>query len=112
MSIIVKVKGVDDFGKQGNGATATYQMHYPRPKKNDIMLFYYPTTNALGIYQMKEETSCYEDREGFSHYEGVMRRLNLDAGIEATVTMIKQQQPELGNAVEQELIAILNKYQK
>jgi len=79
MSIIVKVKGVDDFGKEAiNSKLSKYSQHYPRPRVNDIMIYYYPKGKngpSLGIYQMKEETEHYEDREGFQYCSGTMTNL-------------------------------------
>ena len=78
MSIIVKVRGVDDFGKEPiNSRLSRYSQHYPRPKVNDIMVYYIPKgTNgpSVGIYQVKEETEYYY-KDGFQYCTGTMTNL-------------------------------------
>ena len=82
MSIIVNVKGVDDFGKSKiNSGLSEYSLHYPRPRENDIMIYYYPKGTdgknirpSVGIYQMKEEVEHYS-KGGFQYCRGTMKNL-------------------------------------
>ena len=78
MSIYTFVKGVNNFGKeQVVGSLYKYNLHYPRPVKNDIMIYFYPNDRQLGIYQVQEETDYYF-KDGFQFCEGKMVRLIQD----------------------------------
>lgn len=74
MRIVTKVKGEDDYGRvKLYGNVYQYGHSYPRVEKGDFILYYSPTENSLGIYQVKEETEYYF-KDGYQYCEGNMIR--------------------------------------
>jgi len=109
MAIITKVKGYDDFGKRIlSGHNYEYEHHYPRVNKGDILVYYYPKDNAMGIYIAGEETEYY-NKDGFQYCKGDMVRCGnspLDA-----LNNIKSQNTKLGEQLENVMNEIAQKYQ-
>ena len=83
MKIILKIKGVDDFGKENSiNGLYKYSHHYPKTYKGDILIYYYPrgdsssTTGRLmiGAYLVTDDKEHYY-KDGFTYESGLMQRL-------------------------------------
>ena len=127
MRVFLKIKGVDDFGKQyygkySNGNTAhKYQHHYPKTKVGDILLYYYPKGDGtrsdnrmmLGAYKVTEEKEHYEDREGYTYESGIMKRLTghqRQGGFSEWHLSIRKSDPKTWEFVEGLVVGALKKY--
>lgn len=70
------IKNKHDFGKRPiTSHLSEYTQHYPRSRKNDIHVYFYPETKSVGIYQVTEEKEYYGDNEGFQYVRGHMKNL-------------------------------------
>lgn len=115
MSIIVNVRGVDDFGKEPiNAKFSRYSQHYPRPKLNDIMLYYIPKGIdggvSVGIYQVTEETEHYSDHEGFQYCSGIMINLVGTGCPIAFLNKLFETHPKLAKSLDDKILELQQKY--
>ncbi len=110
MKIVTNVKGVTDFGKRSiNDSLYEYSQHYPRVEKGDILLYYYPQDNAMGIYIADRELEYYS-RDGFQYCRGTMIRYSKSAM--EFCEELQQTDPQVALAVIKELQDISEKYSK
>lgn len=86
MKIILKVKGVDDFGRESIEARVDrYSQHYPAMDVNDIIVYYYPPMSkgnrnlVIRVCQVTKITETYS-KDGFYYEEGLMKKINPDGG--------------------------------
>lgn len=111
MNIIVKVRGVDDFGKeQINSTLSKYTQHYPRPMVGDIMLYYIPKGTAVGIYQVKEEKEFYKDVEGFQYCSGTMTNLVGTGSPNDFINNLFKTHPEIASRLDEIIYKLTSKY--
>lgn len=111
MKIVSKIKGVDDFGKEIiNTNVAKYEHHYPRMQKNDILIYYYPKENAIGLYQVTNELTYYY-KDGFQHTSGLMNKLNKGT-FHDCIANIESQNYNLAKEIVHKIDEILEKYNK
>ena len=109
MRIISKIKGVDDFGKETiNKYVSKYEHHYPRMQENDILIYYYPKDNAIGLYQVEKELTYYY-KDGFQHTTGLMNKLNLGT-IQECIADIERQNYDLAKEIVQKVMEIFKRY--
>jgi hypothetical protein len=106
--IITNVKDVDDFGKkQLNENTYEYSQHFPRVIENDILIYYYPKINALGIYQATKELEYYY-KDGFQYCRGLM--IKYQGSGEQFIELIKSRDIETGNMIEKTIYDLVSKH--
>lgn len=106
------VKGIDDFGKVAvNNTTGRYKLHYPRPRKNDILIFFYPKTNSVGLYQMTEETEYYY-KEGFQYVEGLMHNIYQNKDTTEVMKGLIKNFPKLGHQINNKINEVIEKHFK
>lgn len=104
MKIVTKIKGVDSFGRRNiNNNVCEYQLHYPRMEENDILIYYYPQENVIGIYQVTEELS-YFNKDDLQVCTGLMNRIN-PGSLANCIANIERQNFGLAK----KLVGILNK---
>lgn len=105
MNIVTKIKGKDDFGKKKIGGNVfEYSHHIPRMVKNDFIIYYYPETKAIGIYQVTSEEEFYE-KDGFQYCRGRMARYEKSAA--EFVDFIKEKNEKLGNKFEEIIMKVI-----
>ncbi len=120
MKVILKIKGVDDFGKENAQSTYKYSHHHPKTYKGDVIIYYYPkgdstsTTGKLmiGSYLVTKETEHYY-KDGFSYEEGLMQRLTgpeRSGGFTEWHLSIRKSHPKIWQIIEDLVVNTLKKY--
>ena len=87
MKVVLKVKGVDDFGRVNvSGHVDKYSQHFPAMDINDILIYYYPPGSkgnkniTIRVCQVTKIIERYTKEEGFYYEEGLAKKINPDNG--------------------------------
>lgn len=104
MKIVTKVKGIHEFGKKSiTNNVCEYELFSPRMCENDILIYYYPQEEVIGIYQVTKELS-YFNKDDLQVCRGLMNRLNTGTLGECITDIGKQ-----NFALAKTLIDVINK---
>lgn len=108
MSIYTNVKDVNDFGKRKIvNNLYEYEQRHARPKQGDLIVYYYPNDNMLGVYQVTKELEYY-NKDGYEYSRGEMLRVERSA--EQLINDLKKTHLGFANELEKVIIDLINKY--
>lgn len=108
-NILTFVKDVNEFGKKLLSSDLFQYEHYStRVYKGDLLIYFYPENNSLGIYEAQEETNSFV-RDDLKWYEGKMIHLNHTCTPIECLNKIKAKDSQIGNELEKIIIKLVEK---